>query len=106
MGNFKIEKQAIAGTLESSDLQIIIDENEGRGIEIELKSSVANQYGRRIREVLTETLKSMGIKDAKLLVTDKGALDCTIIARTIAVVHRASGKTEEIDWEELETWNV
>ena len=43
MGNFKIEKQAIAGTLESSDLQIIIDENEGRGIEIELKSSVANQ---------------------------------------------------------------
>ena len=106
MENFKIEKQAIAGTLESSDLQIIIDENEGRGIEIELKSSVANQYGRRIREVLTETLKNMGIKDAKLLVTDKGALDCTIIARTIAVVHRASGKTEEIDWEELETWNV
>ena len=51
-------------------------------------------------------MKNMGIKDAKLLVTDKGALDCTIIARTIAVVHRASGKTEDIDWEELETWNV
>lgn len=106
MGNFKIEKQAIAGTLESSDLQIIIDQNDGGGIDIELKSSVANQYGRRIREVLTETLKNMGVQDAKLLVTDKGALDCTIVARTIAVVHRASGRTEDIDWEELETWNV
>ena len=106
MQKFKIEKQAIAGTLESSDLQIIIDANDGNGIQIDLKSSVENQYGRKIREVLNKTLSNLGVEDARLTVVDKGALDCTIIARTIAVVHRAAGATEKIDWEGLESWNV
>lgn len=106
MQKFVIEKQAIAGTLESSDLQIIIDKNDGKGIEIELKSSVENQYGRRIREVLSTTLKNLGVQDARLTVVDKGALDCTIVARTVAVVHRAANATEKIDWEGLEAWNA
>lgn len=106
MQKFNIVRQAIAGTMESSDLQIILDQNESNGIEIELKSSVENQYGRRIREVLLDTLKNLGIEDAKLTVTDKGALDCTIVARTIAVVHRAADATDKIDWEGLEEWNV
>lgn len=106
MQGFIIERQAIAGTLESSDLQIIIDSNEGKGIEIDLSSSVENQYGRRIREVLRQTLANLGVADAKLTVVDKGALDCTIIARTVAVVHRAADATNHIDWEEMEVWNV
>ncbi|HCW73642.1 MAG TPA: citrate lyase acyl carrier protein [Clostridiaceae bacterium] len=106
MQKFIIEKQAIAGTLESSDLQIIIDRNDGKGIEIELESSVKNQYGRRIREVLIDTLNNLGVVHAKLKVSDKGALDCTIIARTIAAVHRAADATDKIDWEGLEKWNV
>ena len=106
MQKFIIEKQAMAGTLESSDLQIIIDRNDGQGIEIDLQSSVKNQYGRRIREVLIDTLNNLGVENAKLKVSDKGALDCTIIARTIAVVHRAADATEKIDWEGLEEWNV
>lgn len=106
MQKFNIVKQAIAGTLESSDLQIIIDKNEGNGLEIDLKSSVEKQYGRRIREVLSDTLRNLGVKDAKLTVTDKGALDCTIVARTIAAVHRAADATDKIDWEGLEKWNV
>jgi citrate lyase subunit gamma (acyl carrier protein) len=103
---FVIEKQAVAGTLESSDLQIIIDKNDGNGIEIELKSSVENQFGRRIREVLNSTLNNLGVEDAKLTVVDKGALDCTIIARTVAAVHRAANATDKIDWEGLEAWNA
>ena len=106
MQKLDIVKQAIAGTLESSDLQIIIDRNEGNGLEIDLKSSVEKQYGRRIREVLMDTLKNLGIENAKLTVTDKGALDCTIVARTIAAVHRAADATDKIDWEGLEKWNV
>lgn len=106
MEKFTILKQAVAGTVESSDLQIIIDRNEGGGIDIDLNSSVINQYGRRIKEVIMNTLLHLGVEEAKLMVTDKGALDCTIIARTIAVVHRAAEKTEEIDWEALEEWNV
>ncbi|MBZ2175046.1 citrate lyase acyl carrier protein [Schnuerera sp. xch1] len=101
-----IQKQAIAGTIESSDVQIIIDQNPGKGIEIELKSSLEKQYGRRIREVIEETLANLGVKEAKLVVEDRGALDCTIKARTIAVVHRSAGITENYDWEGIEAWNV
>ncbi len=106
MQKFVIEKQAVAGTLESADLQILIDRNDGKGIEIELKSSVENQYGRRIREVLQNTLSNLGVTDARLMVTDKGALDCTIVARTIAAVHRAADAVDKIDWEAIEEWNV
>ncbi len=106
MKSYEIKKQAVAGTLESSDLQILITANAGNGIEIDLQSSVEKQYGRRIRSVIHNTLENMGIKDAKLVVVDKGALDCTIIARTVAAVHRASEITSNYDWEEIDTWNV
>ncbi|WP_035051541.1 citrate lyase acyl carrier protein [Carnobacterium pleistocenium] len=102
----QISKQAIAGTLESSDLQIIIDQNVGNGIDIELNSSVKKQYGKQIEAVIKETLANLGITEAKLVVEDRGSLDCTVIARTIAVVHRSSGITENYDWEGIEKWNV
>lgn len=106
MTRYEIQNPAVAGTLESSDLQIMIDKNVGQGIEIDLQSSVEFQYGKQIRSVIEATLKNMGIVDAKVSVVDKGALDCTIKARTIAVVHRAAGVVDSINWEELESWNV
>lgn len=106
MPNFQIQKPAIAGTLESSDIQIMIDKNNGAGLDINLTSSVAEQYGRQIRETIQKTLKEMGVENAKLTAVDKGALDCTIIARTIAAVHRANGITEHYDWEAIDSWNV
>jgi citrate lyase acyl carrier protein len=106
MPKYEIKKQAIAGTLESSDLQITIDKNDDKGIVIDLQSSVEYQYGKQIKAVIMETLNSLGIDNVNVAVVDKGALDCTIKARTIAVVHRASEITENIDWEELESWNV
>ncbi|CAM4170722.1 citrate lyase acyl carrier protein [Erysipelothrix inopinata] len=106
MTKFEIKNPAVAGTLESSDLQIMIDSNEGKGIEIDLQSSVEFQFGKQIRKVVLETLANMGVTDAKVSIVDKGALDCTIKARTIAVVHRAAGQVESINWEEIETWNV
>lgn len=106
MTDLTIRSQSIAGTTESSDVQIIIDQNPGGGIEIELTSSSQKQYGRRIREVIEETLSNLGINEAKLVVDDSGALDCTIKARTIAAVHRAAGVTKDYNWEEIEEWNV
>lgn len=106
MSNFEIKKQASAGTLESSDIHIIIDKNDNNGIEIELQSAVEKQYGKRIRQVIKNTLTEMGIMDAKIAATDKGALDCTIIARTMAAVHRSSEITTNYNWEEMDSWNV
>lgn len=83
-------KEAIAGTLESGDIMISI--GPGKGLEVELQSSVEAQFGRQIRLLITETLEGLGVKDASVKAIDKGALDCTIRARVTAAAVRATGK--------------
>ena len=83
-------KEAIAGTLESGDIMIQIA--PGKGLEIELQSSVEAQFGRQIRELIAQTLKGLGVEDAYVKAVDKGALDCTIRARVTAAAVRATGK--------------
>jgi citrate lyase subunit gamma (acyl carrier protein) len=95
----KLINNAIAGTLESSDIQIIIEPKDEAGIEIELKSSVEKQFGRQIRKVIVEALENLKIENARVIATDKGALDCTIKARVQAAAHRAAGVKEKFDWE-------
>ena len=80
----------IAGTLESSDIMISIEPNEGKGIEIDLKSTVENQFGNQIRKVIVEVLQQLGVSDAKVTANDRGALDCTIRARLTTAVNRVS----------------
>ena len=83
-------KNAVAGTLESGDIMITI--GPGKGLEVNLQSSVEAQFGRQIRAVITETLQGLGIEDARVDAVDKGALDCTIRARVTAAAVRATGK--------------
>ena len=83
-------KNAVAGTLESGDIMIQI--GPGEGLQVELQSSVAAQFGRQIKSVITETLEGLSISDAYVKATDKGALDCTIRARVTAAAVRATGK--------------
>ena len=59
---------------------------------VDLQSSVAAQFGRQIKAVITDTLEGLGIKDAHVEAIDKGALDCTIRARVTAAAVRATGK--------------
>ena len=83
-------KQAVAGTLESGDIMITI--GPGKGLEVNLQSSVEAQFGAQIRAVITETLEGLDIHDARVDAVDKGALDCTIRARVTAAAVRATGK--------------
>lgn len=85
-------KNASAGTLESGDILIQLSPQPKEGIEIELESTVAYQFGNQIKSVIKETLESLDIKDAVVKATDKGALDCTIRARVTAAAVRATGK--------------
>ena len=85
-------KQATAGTMESGDIMIQIAPNDREGLDIQLQSSVAHQFGHQIRRVIAETLEGLGITQAVVHATDKGALDCTIRARTTAAAVRATGK--------------
>lgn len=85
-------KNASAGTLESGDIFIQIAPTEGQGLDIGLDSTVAYQFGTQIKKVITETLHELGIENAEVKATDKGALDCTIRARVTAAAVRATGK--------------
>ena len=93
----KIIKTAVAGTLESSDCMVTIEPAE-KGLTIELESAVIRQYGRRIRQVASETLKRLGVRNARVSIVDKGALDCTIKARIECAAARASEFEGRINW--------
>ena len=76
----ELKKAAMAGTVESSDAQITVEPGTN-GIELNIESSVIQQYGRQI--------KKLDVKNAKVSVVDKGALDCTLKARVEGAVFRS-----------------
>ena len=93
-----IQKPAVAGTLESSDALVSVEPG-GNGIELMLTSSVMNQYGRQIKETVLSTLDRLGVKNAKVNVVDKGALDCTLKARVECAVFRSCDASDKnIPW--------
>lgn len=96
----KIVHPAFAGTLESSDLQVRIEPNNCGGIELILDSTVEQQFGHAIRQVVLHTLETMAICDALVTIEDKGALDCIIRARVQAAVMRACD-VQNIEWSQL-----
>ena len=98
----KINHPGTAGTLESSDIQITLAP-AADGITIQLQSSVEKQFGEQIRAVIKATLAKLAIENVAVEANDKGALDCTIKARTIAAVYRASDN-KTFDWEEINAW--
>jgi len=85
----EIVREAIAGTLESSDLMVRIGPGKG-AINITIASIVLAQFGDAIRLEVESTLQALGITDASVNIDDKGALDCVIRARVQAAVARAT----------------
>nr|WP_307775080.1 citrate lyase acyl carrier protein [uncultured Cetobacterium sp.] len=85
----EIKVKAVAGTLESSDMYIIMEPNTS-GIELELESVVMGQYGDDIKRVILESLEEMGVTSAKVFVNDKGAIEPVIKSRIQTVVTRAA----------------
>ncbi|MDF7682745.1 citrate lyase acyl carrier protein [Lactobacillus sp. ESL0679] len=97
----EIKTIGVAGTLESSDIQIMISKGND-GIQIDLDSEVIKAYGDQIKKVITDTLEKFGISNAKVKATDKGALDCVIAARTLAAAQRATETTDKPELEVLQ----
>lgn len=93
----KIEKPAIAGTLESSDCQVTVETGDGQ-VDLILESAVLNQFGNQIKKVTLETLKRLGVDDVRITIVDKGALDCTIKARIEGAVYRSLEQTDHLPW--------
>lgn len=93
----EIKKAAMAGTLESSDAQIMVEPGEDK-VELIIESSVIHQYGKQIRKVVMETLERLGVTTGIVKVVDKGALDCTLKARVECAVFRSNGIAENLPW--------
>ena len=83
----KILKNAVAGTLESSDLFIQIGPDD-KELTLEIDSVVANQHLDSIREAVVDTLNEFEISTGKIYIKDKGALDCVIRARMETALKR------------------
>ena len=93
----EIKRPAMAGTLESSDCQVTVEPGDGQ-VEFELESAVMHQFGKQIRKVVMETLDHLDVKDVRITVVDKGALDCTIRARVEGAVYRSVEQKENLPW--------
>lgn len=93
----EINKKAIAGSLESSDVLVSVEPHNS-GIVIDIESSVFEQYGEDIHNTAENVLEALGVKEVYLSINDQGALDCTIKARIQTAILRANGQMDNIDW--------
>lgn len=100
-----ITRTASAGTVESSDIMVTIEPNNGQGVQIDLQSSVEKQFGEQIKQVLVDTLNKLNVDNVNVSAVDQGALDCTIEARTVVAVYRAADE-KNFDWKELNSWSA
>ena len=83
-------KSAVAGTMESSDAYVEIEPAEG--LQIQLESVVAQQFGDAIRAVVKDVLAEQGVENAKVRVVDRGALECVLRARIETAIVRGKGE--------------
>ena len=78
-----------AGTMESNDIMITVEPSDAGGVQVDLTSSVYQQFGKQIISVIKETTAEYGVKNAVITAVDKGALDCTVRARVATALTRA-----------------
>lgn len=93
----QLVKTGVAGTMESSDIMIRIEPKDNGGVAVDLQSSVMQQFGRQIEQVIRDTLADLGVENAEVHAVDKGALDCTVRARVGAAVYRGA-ESDEYRW--------
>ncbi len=81
-----------AGSLESSDCLITL--SPSKELKITIESSVFDQFGDQIHEVILETLKANNLFEIAVVCLDKGALDYTIKARMETAIKRMRENNE------------
>jgi citrate lyase subunit gamma (acyl carrier protein) len=84
----QIRRKASSGTMQSSDLMVIIEPADTLRVEIE--STVKKQYEHLIRARILSTLQELGVGAGHIRVSDRGALDYAIAARIETAIRRAS----------------
>ena len=93
----EIIRTASAGTLESSDVRIEIFPSEQEEIALDIQSDVKLIFGKAIEKTVREVLDLYNVRRVKVIMVDRGALDCTIRARLACAICRASKETSDPD---------
>lgn len=86
----KIVREAVAGTLESSDVMVRIAPIDAEQHDLLISSSVEKQFGMAIRVTVLQVLQQLGVSPVQVMIDDKGALDCVLRARLETALLRAS----------------
>ena len=84
----KISKKVQAGTMQSSDLMVMLEPAET--LTVTIQSTVLKQFGHLIRERVDLVLARHGIRAGEVRITDRGALDYAIEARLETALLRAT----------------
>ena len=85
----RVIRNASAGTMESSDAMVLAWPGS-QGIQIELHSTVYDQFGRQMEQVARSVAEELGVENVNLQIRDFGALDCTLRARVKTALNRAA----------------
>ncbi len=88
-----IKRKASAGTVQSSDLMVFVEPADT--LEIEIESTVKQQFEQLIRERVETNLQRLGVERGRLRVSDRGALDYAIDARIETALRRAMTANDE-----------
>lgn len=84
----RIARKAQAGTMQSSDLLVVVEPAEALVVEIE--STVKRQFEHLIRATIEELLREREVTAGRVHVSDRGALDYAIRARLEAALRRGA----------------
>jgi citrate lyase subunit gamma (acyl carrier protein) len=84
-----ILKKGQAGTMQSSDLMVIVEPASELSVEIE--STVKKQFEHLIRAKIEQVLAAHDVRSGRIMINDRGALDYAIEARLEAALQRAGG---------------
>jgi len=84
----QIKRKSSAGTMQSSDAMVVVEPCETLRIDIE--STVKKQFEHLIRARITATLEQLQVTTGHIQVSDRGALDYALAARTETAIRRAS----------------
>ena len=85
----QILKKAQAGTMQSSDLMVVVE--PAPELVVEIESTVKKQFEHLIRARIEAVLTCCSVTAGRISVSDRGALDYAIEARVEAALRRAGG---------------
>lgn len=83
-----------------SDCHVTLELTSNGGVQIDLTSKVGVLFGEAIDALTHDILAQFGIENARITISDRGALDFVLAARIEAAVHQVIDSEEEF-WPEM-----